>query len=102
MNSAAEAPSFAAQLGGTALALVVVLALAWFGLRALKRLQVRAGAAAGGEAIVVLRSVSLGARERVVALRYRENEYLVGVSATAVSLLDRLPAAPPVREPGTP
>jgi flagellar biogenesis protein FliO len=94
-----EAPSFAAQLGGTALALVVVLALAWFGLRALKRLQLRAGAAAGGEAIVVLRSVSLGARERVVALRYRDHEYLVGVSANTVSLLDRLPAAPPVRDP---
>lgn len=94
-----DSPSFAAQLGGTALALVVVLALAWFGLRALKRLQLRAGSAGGGEAIVVLRSVSLGARERVVALRYRDHEYLLGVSASAVSLLDRFPAAPAAREP---
>jgi hypothetical protein len=37
--TATEAPSMAAQLAGTALALVFVLALAWLALRGLKRLQ---------------------------------------------------------------
>jgi flagellar protein FliO/FliZ len=89
----AEAPSLALQFAGTALALVIVLALAWLALRALARFQNRATAGGGGEAIEVLRSAGLGPRERLVAVRYRNREYLLGVTGAAVSLIDHWPAA---------
>ena len=86
----AEAPSFAVQLGGTALALAFVLALAWFALRGLKRLQQRAGGREG-DTIVVLSSAGVGTRERLVAVRYRDRDYLLGIAAGAVTLIDRWP-----------
>jgi flagellar protein FliO/FliZ len=96
-----EAPSFAAQLGGTALALLLVLALAWVALRGLKRLQQRASASGPGDPIVLLRSTSLGPRERVVAVRYRGREYLLGVTASQVTVIDRHDdAAPPAVDDG--
>lgn len=91
--SADSAPSLAVQLGSTALALALVLALAWFALRLLKKLQI---GAVGGSAAVpmeVLRSVGLGPRERLVAVRVREREYLLGVTAGTVTLIDSWPAA---------
>ena len=95
MTPVDEAPSFAAQLGGTALALLLVLALAWVALRGLKRLQQRAAGGGPGDPIVLLRSTPLGPRERVVALRYRGREYLLGVTAAQVTVIDRLDGAAP-------
>lgn len=89
MSGVDEAPSFAAQLGGTALALLFVLALAWLALRGLKHLQQRASRGAAGEPIVLLQSLNLGPRERVVAVRYRGREYLLGVTAAQVTVIDR-------------
>lgn len=89
MSGVDEAPSFAAQLGGTALALLFVLALAWLALRGLKHLQQRASRGAAGEPIVLLQSMNLGPRERVVAVRYRGREYLLGVTAAQVTVIDR-------------
>ena len=89
MSAAEDAPSFAAQLGGTALALLLVLGLAWLALRGLKQLQQRASGSGPGEPIVMLRSAPLGPRERVVAVRYRGREYLLGVTAAQVTVIDR-------------
>ena len=49
----------------------------------------------------MLRAVSLGARERLVVVRHRDAEYLLGVTAANVSLIDRRPIddAPPRVEP---
>ena len=58
--AAPEAPSMAAQLGGTALALAFVLALAWLALRGLKRLQQRAGGNSEAGAPQVLHSRAWG------------------------------------------
>lgn len=101
MNGTPEAPSFAMQLGGTALALVFVLALAWFALRGLKALQQRAAGGAAADAPQVLRSTAVGARERLLVVRYRDREYLLGVTAGAISALDSWPAGtePPGAEP---
>lgn len=88
-----EAPSFAAQLGGTALALAFVLALAWFALRGLKKLQQRA-APPGAGALQVLHSTGLGARERLVAVRWHEREYLLAVTPSSVTVVDRREGAP--------
>ncbi|HUG22593.1 flagellar biosynthetic protein FliO [Piscinibacter sp.] len=89
-------PNLATQMLSTAVALVVVLALAWVLLRALKRLQSgRAGAAGSGDVPQVLRSVGLGPRERLVTVRYRGREYLLGVTAGAISVVDSHEAAEP-------
>lgn len=83
-----EAPSMAAQLAGTALALVFVLALAWLALRGLKRLQQRAGGSAEAGAPQVLHSQGLGPRERLVTVRWRGRDYLLGVTPGSVACID--------------
>ena len=97
--SSENAPSLAMQLGSTALALALVLALAWLALRALKQFQNRGERSGGGNrgnGVQVLRSVGLGPRERLVTVRYRDREYLLGVATGGVSLIDSWPegAAP--------
>lgn len=89
-----EAPSMATQLAGTALALVFVLALAWLALRGLKRLQQRAGGAAAGDAPQLLHSTGLGPRERLVTVRWRGRDYLLGVTPGGVSFIDHRGAEP--------
>ena len=96
-------PSFALQLGSTALALVLVLGLAWVLLRALKRWQVKTGAGAGADAAQVLHNVALGPRERLVTVRWRGRDYLLGVAAGAVQRIADAPAhaeTPPPAGPG--
>ena len=89
--STEKAPSLAMQLGSTALALALVLALAWLALRALKKLQSRSTGGGGGGPMQVLRSAALGPRERLVTVRYRDREYLLGVATGGVNLIDRWP-----------
>jgi flagellar biogenesis protein FliO len=84
-------PSFALQLGSTALALVLVLALAWVMLRALKRWQQKTGVGQGAHPVQVVHSVALGPRERLVTVRWRGHEYLLGVAAGAVQRIARAP-----------
>ena len=86
-------------LGTTVLSLLIVLVAAWLLLRWLNR--ARGGGRARGEGPQVLRAVSLGARERLVVVRHRDTEYLLGVTAANVSLIDRRPIddAPPRVEP---
>jgi flagellar biogenesis protein FliO len=89
----------AAQLGGTALALAFVLALAWLALRGLKRLQQRAGGNAEAGAPQVLHSQGLGPRERLVTVRWRGRDYLLGVTAGSVSAIDHRASEPDVPTP---
>ena len=90
--STENAPSLAMQLGSTALALALVLALAWLALRALKKLQGRSTGGSGNP-MQVLRSAALGPRERLVTVRYRDREYLLGVATGGVNLIDSWPAS---------
>jgi len=83
-----DTPSMAAQLAGTALALAFVLALAWFALRGLKRLQQRAGGGTATDAPQLLHSTGLGPRERLVTVRWRGRDYLLGVTPGGVSFID--------------
>ena len=68
------------------LSLALVLALAWLMLRWLRR-SPRRGAAADGPR--VLRAVSLGTRERLVVVQHQDTEYLLGVTAASVSVIER-------------
>jgi len=91
-----EPASLALQLGSTALALVFVLALAWIALRGLKRLQLRAGGGAAPDAPQLLRSTGIGPRERLLVVRYRDREYLLGATAAAISTIDSWPLTEPL------
>lgn len=83
-----DTPSLSIQLLSTALALGFVLLLAWVGLRLLKRLQAgRAGGASASQP-QVLHSAPLGPRERLVSVRHRGREYLLGVTPGAISVID--------------
>src|SRR3977135_4166750 len=96
---AAASTGMAASIGSTALALCFVLALAWLVLRGIKRLQAGKATAVDNDVPRVLRSVSLGPRERLVTVRYRQREYLLGVSAGGVSVID-VAASPEVEQAG--
>ncbi len=89
--------SFIAQAAGMALALVLVLGLAWLCLAALKRLQI-GRLPAGASAAKVIGSVALGPRERVVTLRWHGRDYLLGVTPAAIEVIDQREA---VAEPPT-
>jgi flagellar protein FliO/FliZ len=84
-----DGPGLMANLISTAVALAVVLALAWLSLRMLKRMQLRrSGGADDGHTPQVLGSVGLGPRERLVTVRYRGRDYLLGVTAGGISYVD--------------
>jgi flagellar biosynthetic protein FliO len=72
----------------TMLALVFVLGLAWLSLWAFKRLQSGRGTASN-EGPRIVRSVSLGPRERLVVVQHHDAELLLGVTPGAISLLER-------------
>lgn len=90
--------SFASQSLSPLLVLVFVGVLAWAGIALLKRFQqgraVRNGRAAESE-LTFVRAMPLGPKERVVVLRYRGEEWVLGVTAGGIALLSRhLPPSP--------
>ena len=104
MNPAASAPALADSAAGaglwssllvTVLALAFVLALAWLFLRLLKR-ATTLRAVDGQMPPQVVQAVALGGRERLVIVRHGGNEYVLGVTAASVSLIDKYAAPPSV------
>lgn len=83
-----DSGTWLSQVVATVLALGLVLGLAWVVLRTLRRLQPNLGSAVEHPPQVVY-SAGLGPRERLVLVRHRNREYLLGVSAGGVSLIDR-------------
>lgn len=85
--------SFPAELLSTLFALAVVAALAWASLALLRRLQQGRGARGGtsGADLRFLRALPVGAKERVVVVQYRGEEWLLGVTTGGISLLSRTP-----------
>jgi flagellar biogenesis protein FliO len=83
------------ELAITVGSLLLVLVLAWLLLRWLRRSQT-GGAARDGPR--VMRSVALGTRERLVVVEHHGIEYLLGVTAASVSVIERRePDASPER-----
>ncbi len=72
----------------TAAALAFVLALAWLLLRLLNRATAQRSRQ-GKAPLHVARAISLGGRERVIILRDGSLEYVLGVTATQVALIDK-------------
>ncbi len=67
-------------------ALALVLGLAFFSIRMLKKVQ--SGAPSGDE-IRFIRSLPLGARERATVVVWRDEVLLLGVTAGGITVLDR-------------
>ena len=82
--------SFPLSLLVTVLALIAVLALAWFTLRFLSGLN--RGRLKGGR-IQILQTMPVGNRERLVLARVDEQDYLLGVTAGGISLVDKVDVA---------
>lgn len=79
------------ELLTVALALAIVLGLAFFSLKLLKRLQ--AGAPSDDQ-IRYLRALPVGQRERLTLVAYRDEVFLLGVTAGQITVLDRRPRSP--------
>jgi flagellar protein FliO/FliZ len=85
--------SFALQLFTTLAALALVLALAWFSLRAMRNRLPGAGTNGNDGALRFLRALPVGPRERVVLVEHRGEQLMLGVTAGGISLLGRWPSA---------
>jgi flagellar protein FliO/FliZ len=70
------------------LALILVVAMAWFVLKGIKRFHSAHG---DGSKLKLSLSLPVGAREQIIVMTYRENEYLVGITPGGMRLLDKLP-----------
>jgi flagellar biogenesis protein FliO len=66
----------------------VVVTLAWFLMKMLKGLYHRHS---DGNRLKLMLTLPVGTRERIVVISYRDSEYLVGITAGGMSLLDKLP-----------
>lgn len=91
-----------------AVALAIVLALAFFSLKLLKRAQT--GRPGATDEIRYVRALPLGPRERLTLVEYQDEILLLGVTAGQITVIDRRPRpaeAPiddvsPVEAPWTP
>ena len=91
--------NFASSVATMLVALAFVLALAWLALRLLKRLQAGRLAPQAIDAPRFVRALPVGARERVVVMHYRGEEWVLGVTAGGISLLARDPVHKPASSP---
>jgi len=87
--------SFALSFASMLLALGVVLALAWLGLRLLRnRMQPRASGPGGtDDALRFVRALPVGPKERVVIVEHRGARWMLGVTAGGISTIAQWPAA---------
>jgi flagellar protein FliO/FliZ len=82
-------------LASVSLALLVVAALFWGGLWALRRARPNGAVWSPGDCTII-RSLALGPRERLLVVRVGSKHLVVGVGSAAISLLCELnePLAP--------
>ncbi|HBY43029.1 flagellar biosynthetic protein FliO, partial [Brevundimonas sp.] len=72
-------------------ALALVLGLAFFSIRMLKKVQ---SGAPSGDDIRFIRSLPLGTRERATVVVWRDEVLLLGVTAGGITVLDRRARTP--------
>jgi len=70
----------------SALALVLVLCLAWL---VLKALSISYRGTSKSQHIKLIESMPLSPKERIVLVRYRQQDYLLGVSATGMTVIEK-------------
>ena len=79
------------ELLTVAFALAIVLGLAFFSLKLLKRFQT---GAPSDDQIRYLRALPVGQRERLTLVAYRDEVFLLGVTAGQITVLDRRARTP--------
>jgi flagellar biogenesis protein FliO len=72
----------------TLAALTVVVAMIWLLVKSLKGIYRSHGR---DNPIQLTRTMPVGSRERLIVVTYRDCEYLVGITAGGMSLIDKLP-----------
>ena len=80
--------NFISELLFAVFALVLVSLFAWLVLKAVKSMhpnKLKTGK------IEVLASIPVGARERILVIQHHEKEYMLGVSAGGITVLDKFP-----------
>jgi flagellar protein FliO/FliZ len=82
-------PSDALGFDSLSLALGAVVLLLWGGIWAVRRMRPGAGASTARDC-AILRSLALGPRERLLVVRVGARQLVIGVGASAVSLLCEL------------
>jgi flagellar protein FliO/FliZ len=90
--------NFSGQLTSTLTALAFVGVLAWASLSLLKRWQNGRAGFKGGthdNDLRFVRALPLGTKEKIVVIQYQNEEWLLGVTSSAISLLARHPLIPP-------
>lgn len=70
----------------SALALLAVLVLAYFVIKGGAKL---AGIKKGNGALQLIESTAIGSRERLIVVRYRDKEMLLGVTAQNVTVINQ-------------
>jgi len=76
---------FPVSLLFTLLALVFVLVIAWFAIRLLARIGM---GKTGGGRLRILQTVPVGTRERLVLVRFDNQDYLIGVTTGGMTVVD--------------
>lgn len=95
--------SFALSVLSMLLALAFVLVLAWFALKFMqRRLQPGVGASSAGaaDALRFVRTLPVGAKERVVIVEHRGERWMLGVTAGGISTIAHWPQAGDATPPG--
>jgi len=90
-----------ATLGKLAVALVIVLAVFWVFARVMRQLQ--SGRGGAHRSLKVVGGLSLGQRERVVVVQAGDEQLVLGVTSTQISLLHTLStplSVPPIEDVG--
>ena len=80
---------YATQLLFMLLALAIVLTLAWLILRAIRAIH---PGRFRDHRLKLLLSLPVGARERLIVVRYRGQDFLLGITGASIDLLDKQPA----------
>jgi flagellar protein FliO/FliZ len=80
--------SYVQELLFVILALIFVVAMAWLLLKGLKGFHTQH---TDGTRLKLMLTLSVGTRERLVVVNYRDHEYLVGITPGSIRLLDKLP-----------
>jgi flagellar protein FliO/FliZ len=89
------------SITSTLMALIFVGILAWLGIWLLKRLQ-QGGLIKKGvpnpEQLRFVRALAVGAKERLVVVHYRNQEWLLGVGSASITVLEKYPLDLPVSD----
>ncbi|MGD8909731.1 MAG: flagellar biosynthetic protein FliO [Chromatiales bacterium] len=82
--------NYAQELLFVILALLFVVVMAWLLLKGLRGFHSQS---ADGARIKLILTLAIGTKERLAVVNYRDHEYLIGITPSSITLLDKSPAS---------